>query len=281
MKKFLKILFKVLISIVIIAILVQGILLIPSPQKDLRMNQLRKDITYSDVPTLLINGYGGSNYTYNKMINYYQKQNIAQKTMTIHVTPTGKVHVTGSVKNKKNALIQLLFDWNLSPTYDPQVKWLKSVLKVLHNQCGINELNVVGHSWGGTEFLHALGQSKWIQRNIAFNKVILLGVPVNEAVNNHVTYAEAKRRNITDAEYLELKHEYQELNPVKKIKFYNVMADYKDNTDTSVPNVQSEFLMSILNPEWSSCMTKKIRGIKHSALHQNVNVLKYVAHLLY
>ena len=58
--------------------------------------------------------FGGSNYTYNKMINYYQKENIAQKTMTIHVTPTGTVHVSGSVKGKKNAMIQLLFDWNLA-----------------------------------------------------------------------------------------------------------------------------------------------------------------------
>ena len=36
--------------------------------------------------------------------------------MTIHVTPTGTVHVSGSVKGKKNAMIQLLFDWNLAQT---------------------------------------------------------------------------------------------------------------------------------------------------------------------
>ena len=116
-KKGLKRLEQGIIGIVVIALIVQLILLIPSPQKELRTNHLRKDIQYQNVPTLLICGFGGSNYTYNKLINYYQKENIAQKTMTIHVTPSGKVHVSGTVKGKKNALIQLLFDWNLAKTY--------------------------------------------------------------------------------------------------------------------------------------------------------------------
>lgn len=281
MKKFFKRLGQILAGIVILALVIQMILLVPSPQRALRMNHRRKDIEYQDVPTILINGFGGSNYTYNKMINYYQKENIAQKTMTIHVTPTGKVHVSGSVKGKKNALIQLLFDWNLAKTYNPQTNWTVKVMKVLHDKYGISELNVVGHSWGGTEFLHALGQSKWMQKNIKFNKVVLMGTPVNEGVNNKETYSQALREHLTDAEYRKLKREYQNLTPCSKIHFYNLMADYRDNTDTSVPNVQSEFLNQILNPEWSTCQTKMFKGIKHSALHQDTKVLKVVAKLLY
>lgn len=268
-------------GIVILALVVQMILLVPSPQRALRMEHRRKDIEYQDIPTILINGFGGSNYTYNKMINYYQKENIAQKTMTIHVTPTGKVHVSGSVKGKKNALIQLLFDWNLAKTYNPQTNWTVKVMKVLHDKYGISELNVVGHSWGGTEFLHALGQSKWMQKNIKFNKVVLMGTPVNEGVNNKETYSQALREHLTDAEYRKLRSEYQNLTPCSKIHFYNLMADYRDNTDTSVPNVQSEFLNQILNPEWSTCQTKMFKGIKHSALHQDPKVLDVVAKLLY
>lgn len=281
MKKIIKRIFKVILVIVILGLLVQIILLIPSPQKNLRMDHLRKDIHYSNVPTILINGYGGSNYTYNKMIKYYEKENIAQKTMTIHVTPSGNVHVSGTVKNKPNVLIQLLFDSNLGQTYNPQVKWTIKVFKILHDKYGINELNVVGHSWGGTEFLHALGQSEWIQHNMKFNKVVLMGTPVNEAVNNKISYTTAKKKDITDAEYRKLRSEYQELDPIGIIHFYNVMADYKDHTDTSVPNVQSEFIDSILNPEWSTLQTKTFMGIKHSALHQNEEVLRYVAKLLW
>ena len=92
-----------------------------TPGEALRTKQLRSDIAYSDVPTLLVPGWGGNGWTYSKLIKYYQKENIAQKTMTIHVTPTGKVKVQGSVANKKNALIQLIFDWNYTkrlPTTD-------------------------------------------------------------------------------------------------------------------------------------------------------------------
>lgn len=281
MKKTIKNIFKVLVGIIIVALIVQFILLIPSPQKDLRMNHLRHDIKYTKVPTLLINGYGGSNYTYNKMINYYQKENIAQKTMTIHVRPNGDVKVSGSIKNKKNALIQLLFDWNLSQTYNSQTKWTIKVIKILHEKYGVNQLNIVGHSWGGTEFLHALGQSKWLQRNVKFNKVILLGTPVNEAVNNKISYQKAQQEDKTDAQYQKLRKEYEKLDPIGKIQFYNVMADYKNNTDTSVPNVQSEFLYNILDSKWSTCETKIFYGIRHSALHQDVSVLDYVAHQLY
>ena len=281
MKKIGKRIGQVLIGIIVIALVVQMILLVPSPQKALRQDQLRNDIRYQNVPTLLINGFGGSNYTYNKMINYYQKENIAQKTMTIHVTPTGSVYVSGSVKEEKNALIQLLFDWNLAQTYNLQTNWTIKVIKILHNKYGINELNVVGHSWGGTEFLHALGQSKWIQQNVKFNKVVLMGTPVNEGVTNKVTYSQALREHLTDAEYRKLKREYQDLTPRSSIKFYNVMADYHNHTDTSVPNVQSEFLATILNPKWSSCKTVMFYGIKHSALHQDPKALMKVAKMLY
>lgn len=59
------------------------------------------------------------------------------------------------------------------------------------------------------------------------------------------------------------------------------MADYQNHTDTSVPNVQSEFLNNILNAKWSILNTKMFYGIKHSALHQDEKVLNYVAKLLY
>lgn len=281
MSKLLKNLFKVLIGILVIALGVQLILLIPSPQKALRTNDLRNDIKYTDTPTILIPGYGGSNYTYNKLITYYEKENFAQKTMTIHVTPTGKIHVSGTVKNKKNALIQLLFDWNLGKTYDNQVKWTIKTFKVLANQYGVHQLNVIGHSWGGTEFLHALGQSRWVQRNMRFNKVVLMGTPVNEGVTVHDSYQEAQKEHLSDAEYRKLFKEYQALAPIQKIHFYNVMADYQNHTDTSVPNVQSEFLNNILNAKWSILNTKMFYGIKHSALHQDEKVLNYVAKLLY
>ena len=281
MKKFWKYFWGILVTTILLAIGTQLVLLIPSPQKVLRENDLRQDIHYSNIPTLLINGYGGSNYTYNKMITYYQDQNIAQKTMTIHVTPTGKVHVSGSVKNKKNALIQLLFDWNLTKTYDSQTNWTIKVIKILHDHYGVKELNVIGHSWGGSEILHAIGQSKWLQHNIKFNKIILMGAVVNGGVNNKISYQEAVKKDITNAEYRKLRAQFKKLDPCSKIHFYNVMGDYKDNTDESVPNDQSEFLNQILNPQWSTCQTKIFKGLKHSQLHQDTKVLMYVAHLLY
>ncbi|WP_035191515.1 alpha/beta hydrolase [Ligilactobacillus equi] len=273
----------VALALIIIALGIQLLLLKGSREEPLRQNRLKTDVTYSDTPTLLIPGWGGNAWTYSHLIDYYQKQNLAQKTMTIHVTPTGKVHVQGAVMNKKNSLIQVLFDWNYTKNYLPQTAWLSSVLRVLHKNYGINQLNVIAHSWGGTAFVHALANSSYLQKNINFKKIILLGVPINEGFSSKTSYNQALTQKTSDHNYLRLAKKLDKFNPHNLIHFYNLMGskDGQKKTDGEVPNVQSEFLKTVIHSNWSTYSQKVYKDTNHTDLHQNKEILNHMAAILW
>ncbi|MDN3536745.1 alpha/beta hydrolase [Limosilactobacillus fermentum] len=85
-------------------------------------------------------------------MNYYQDQNIATNVMVVRVAPTGAVQVSGSLKGKQNPLIQFIYDWNYSTTYQPQVRELTQVLQVLATKYHVQKLNVIAHSYGEPSF---------------------------------------------------------------------------------------------------------------------------------
>lgn len=278
MKKWWAILGSVLVGLICLQLwLLRG-----TPGEALRTEQLRSDISYSDVPTLLVPGWGGNGWTYSKLIKYYQKENIAQKTMTIHVTPTGKVKVQGSVANKKNALIQLIFDWNYTKDYQPQTKWLQQVLTVLHRDYHVDKLNVIAHSWGGSALIHALANSSSLQKEIAFPKVILLGTPIDESVDENTSYAKAQAKASTDKNYQRLLKKFKEFDPLASIDFYNLMGSVDgEKTDGSVPNVQSLFLKNIIHPNWSKYYQAVYTNTDHTDLHQSAKVLDTMDKILW
>lgn len=119
-------------GIIIIAMAVQLYLLKGTPSQPLNIHQLRSDVSYTDTPTLLIPGQGGNTITFNTFIKRAQNENIAQSAMVVRVSPTGQVRVKGSLKGKKNPLIQILYDWNYNVSFKPQMHQLTQVLIVLH-----------------------------------------------------------------------------------------------------------------------------------------------------
>lgn len=140
-------------GLLLVLMVTQVFLLRGTAGQTLNTHAYRDDIHYSRVPTLLIPGWGGNTVTYNRLIRTYQRQNVAQKVMTVWVSPRNHIRVSGSWHGQKNALIQVLFDWNYSATYHPQVTQLRHVLIYLRTHYGIKRTNVIAHSYGGTEFI--------------------------------------------------------------------------------------------------------------------------------
>lgn len=129
---FKKVLRRVAIGLAVIIVVLAGVqlyLLRGTPGK--AITPTNSSVKYSATPTLLIPGWGGNTWTYTKLIDYYQDQNIATNAMVVRVAPTGAVQVSGSLKGKQNPLIQVIYDWNYSTTYQPQVRELTQVLQVL------------------------------------------------------------------------------------------------------------------------------------------------------
>ena len=166
----LKRLWYLLFGIMVIAIAIQLYLLRGTPSRPLDMQHLHSDVSYTSTPTLLIPGQGGNTITFDTFIKRAQNQNIAQSAMVVRVSPTGQVRVKGSLKGKKNPIIQILYDWNYNVSFKPEMHQLTQVLIVLNRQYHVKKLNIVAHSYGGTEFLHAyLGNAK-LQKSSVFKR---------------------------------------------------------------------------------------------------------------
>uniref|UniRef100_UPI0025F2CE87 alpha/beta hydrolase n=1 Tax=uncultured Limosilactobacillus sp. TaxID=2837629 RepID=UPI0025F2CE87 len=167
---------------VIVGLLLCGQLAMISGSPAKKVDQFAAGVRTSNVPTLLIPGWGGGTPSYHRLIMTYQRQKIAQKVMTIWVFPNGKCFVRGHLAtNCPNQLIQLLYVWNYTPTYNPQTKQLTAVLTMLHKRYHVNELNVIAHSYGGSEWANAVLRSSRLQQEIKYQRVILLGVPLDES----------------------------------------------------------------------------------------------------
>ncbi|QLL69971.1 alpha/beta hydrolase [Lactobacillus sp. 3B(2020)] len=271
-----------LISIMIVvisALLVQAYLIRGSQLTTIKYDQ--PQVHYSSTPTLLIPGWGGNSWTYQKLIQQTARQNVAQHTMTVWVSPNGHVRVKGSVQGKKNALIQLLYTWNYSPTYHPQVRQLKRVLLVLAREYHVHDLNIIAHSYGGTEWLHVYIANRQIQQQINFHRVILLGAPADETFGARTKYTKWLFKKSSDPNFLALERQIQTVKLQSDDYIYNWMGQNARGTDGEVPTVQSEMLASLIKNKRIHYQQRIFPHTSHTALHQKKVILTAISNVLW
>lgn len=278
MKRLLKVLVAIISLLAILILVVQFVVLLPIPGQRLTRNDLRSDVRYSDTPTIMVPGWGGNSTTYKKMIHYYQDHHYAQKVMTVWVSPTGTVKTSGNYKHQKNAIIQVLYNWNYNATYHAQVRQLTHVLNVLHDDYHVKKMNVIAHSYGGTEFIHAYMGSKKLQREIQLCNVIFLGVPVEESYGVKVKFVPNLNRKSKDRNFHQLERQMGDWDPDSTIKLFNIMG----GSDQEVPRIQSEMLQTLvkIHPEihYKQVVVPKTN---HFQLHDRKIIIQRVAEILW
>lgn len=268
----------VLSGIIILALVIQFLILLPLPSQPLRAKDYQKNVAYTNVPTIMIPGWGGNSTTYRKMVKYYQTKHYAQKVMTVWVSPSGNIKTTGRYTGQKNALIQVLFNWNYNATYHPQVGQLQKVLHLLHDKYHVNTMNVIAHSYGGTEFMHAYMGDKKLQKNISLNKLVFLGVPVEESFGVKEKFVPDLNKESTDKNFHRLEREMKNWQPQFKITIYNIMG----GSDQSVPRIQSEMLKSLIasHPQIDYHQVI-IPHTSHFQLHSRQSIQQRIANILW
>ncbi len=271
--------FVTVISILLILVLIiQFIVLLPLPNHSLRASDYRSTIRYSETPTVMIPGWGGNTTTYRRMTRYFESHNYAQKVMTVWVSPTGTVKTSGDFHQQKNALIQVLYNWNYNASYHPQVHQLTRVLQLLHDSYHIEQMNVIAHSYGGTEFIHAYMGSKQLQKDVQLRKVVFLGVPVEESFGVKVKFVPNLNRKSKDRNFRQLECQMRNWRPNSTVKILNIMG----RNDEEVPRIQSEMLQSLvrIHPEirYQQVVVPKTN---HFQLHDRKVILQRVAQMLW
>lgn len=266
-------------SILVIALAVQAYLLRGS--RFTNVTTFAPTVQTTKVPTLLIPGWGGNTWTYQRFIDYAARHHYAQHTMTIWVAPSGKVTVKGHVQGVKNPLIQLLYTWNYTPTYQGQVKQLTRVLLLLARDYQVHDLNVVAHSYGGTKWLHAYIANPQLQRQLNFHRVILLGVPTDESFGAKTKYTQTLFKRSVDPEFLKLTHQIQTAHLGSDDHLYNWMGQTQPGTDGEVPIVQSEMLRSLIKNKHVHYHQRIFPATNHIQLHQKPTILRQICQVLW
>ena len=272
----------IICAVIIVALVgIQLYLLRGTPCK--AITATNPSIRYSNTPTLLIPGWGGNTWTYTKLINYYQDHNVATNAMVVRVAPTGNVQVSGNIKGKQNPLIQVLYDWNYSTTYQPQVRELTQVLRVLATKYHVDRLNVIAHSYGGTELLHAYIGSKPLQKEIALQKVVFLGVPVDESFGTNTKYTAWLFKKSHDRMFKTMLKEVKEASLPKGLVFYNWMGsdEGKSTTDGEVPQIQSLMLKTLIKHKHVKYHQHIFDNTSHTELHQHVKIIRRIEHVIW
>lgn len=267
---------------VIVVLLLCGQLVMISGSQSKKVDHFAASVRKSNVPTLLIPGWGGGTPSYHRLITTYQQQKIAQKVMTIWVLPNGKCFVRGHLAaNRPNQLIQLLYVWNYTPNYDPQTKQLTAVLTMLHKRYHVNRMNVIAHSYGGSEWANAVLRSPRLQQEINYQRVILLGVPVDESFGTKTRFGFHLLHKSTDRNFKQL---LRGANSMKahhnQPEIFNIMGSKevkKDRTDGSVPHIQSEMMRLLVKRMGCIYHERTYKQTTHYQLHQKDNILRDVA----
>lgn len=273
-----RIILRIIIGIALIGIVIQLFLLRGTKSQPISTSNQR--INYSGTPTLLIPGWGGNSWTYQKLIQTTQAHNVAQKAMTVWVSPSGHVRVRGHL-NHHNPLIQLLYDWNYTAGYHDQTRQLFRVMKVLHEQYGISRMNVIAHSYGGTEWLHAYIGSKYLQRKIDFPKVVLLGAPVDETFGERTKFTKWLFKKSKDANFQLMEKQVQTTSLVHVGIIYNWMGSNGGHTDGEVPHIQSEMLRTLIQNQHVHYREHVYPHTNHVELHQKATILQDIQQVLW
>ncbi|GAB5056175.1 alpha/beta hydrolase [Companilactobacillus alimentarius] len=109
------------------------------------------------MPTLFFHGFGGTVRSMDYLIDQSQADGYATRTLTIFVSPQGKLSFDGGwPKGAKNPEIQVLFGNNHESDYHHTAKWIDKILKMLHRKYNVTRFNAVAHSWGNNAIMYYL-----------------------------------------------------------------------------------------------------------------------------
>lgn len=141
-----------------------------------------EEVEKTNIPTLFLHGYSGTNRTMKTMINKLEKQGIATDEMTISVSDLGDISVETDVEGafkKNNPMINVVFENSKSDQWQ-QAEWLKIVLMYLKTSHQVEAVNIVGFSMGGiSSFLYTETFSGEEMQPVV-QKLVAIGAPFNE-----------------------------------------------------------------------------------------------------
>lgn len=239
------------------------------------------------IPTLFIHGYGGTFYTFSRMLSRFEEANYGEKLLTIEVESDGSISESGNWQDgSPNPFIQVIFadknnnEWN-------QADWIKAVLVYLKTTYQIDEVNLVGHSMGGVSSLKYLVTYGNEETQPVVKRFVALGSPFNDFVegNENQTIKELHQNgpHVLSGRYNEYSVAIRQYPA--STKMLNIVGDIQDGSKSDgTVSVNSGLSIGHLMESNNFDYREQVITGKysfHTKLHENRQVDKLIAEFLW
>lgn len=242
--------------------------------------EARKTFIQSSRPTIFFHGWGSSSRAERHMANAAKDAGVTKTIIDAKVDKDGRVTLDGTIpKGAINPIVLVNFDNNRGASTRDQGDYAYAVVKALQDNYGINEMNMVGHSYGNMAIVYYMLQHgsdtslpKLVKQvDIAghFNGIIGMNEPENNSLDG-----EGKPTSMTESyeELLSLGDNY----PQGQVEVLNIYGNTGKESDERVTNLSSQSLDYLLKGHVKSYQEKEITGPngQHSKLHETALVDK-------
>ncbi|MFC6175924.1 alpha/beta hydrolase [Companilactobacillus huachuanensis] len=238
------------------------------------------------MPTLFFHGFGGTAHSMDYLINKSQRDGYATRTLTIVVTPNGKVITYGKwQKDARNPEIQVLFENNHESDYHHTAVWIDSILKVLHKRYGVTRFNAVAHSWGNNAIMYYLENYSQKKNQPQIDSLVNIAAPMqvlNRDIYRRNDWRYSNQLSKDFNSYVEPNSTIRNL----RIRELNIMGQLspEDHFDKAVPVSAAKSLRRVFKGPHQSYESRIFTGprAEHSALtRRNPKVLHDIEHFLW
>ena len=222
----------------------------------------------SDVPTVMLAGYGGNQWTYNGMIQRLTSAHIAHLALKITVAADGKLTIERHGKLNKNPLIQVLFVNNKD--FRGEQRQLLPVLARLKSHYHVNTMNLMGHSMGGGVGLNTILSAQQPQYP-QITKFVAIGSPFT-GLGKQPDQSRVKA----------LKQQLTALP--KQLKMLNLAGDVfgtKGDLEVAAATVWLKGILPATIDYHQVLISGDILTSEHSFLHENSHVDRLIAQFLW
>ncbi|CAJ1178641.1 hypothetical protein CPR19088_GLDEOEPO_01271 [Companilactobacillus paralimentarius] len=242
--------------------------------------------TERQIPTLFFHGFGGTAHSMDFLIDQSQHDGYATRTLTIVVTPRGKVLSYGTwPKTAKNPEIQVLFENNHESDYHHTAMWIDSILKKLHKKYGVTRFNTVAHSWGNNAIMYYLENYSQKKNQPQIDSLVNIAAPMqvlNRDIYRRNDWRYSNQLSKDFNTYVEPNSTIRNLH----IRELNIMGQLspEDHFDKAVPVSSARSLRQVFKGPHQSYEARLFTGprAEHSALtRRNPKVLHDIEHFLW
>ena len=238
------------------------------------------------MPTLFFHGFGGTVRSMDYLIDQSQRDGYATRTLTVVVTPKGKVLSYGEwKKTAKNPEIQVIFQNNHESDYHHAATWIDSILKMLHKKYGVTRFNAVAHSWGNNAVMYYLEHYSQKKNQPQIDSLVNIAAPMqvlNRDIYRRNDWRYSNQLNKDFRTYTAPDSTIRNLH----LRELNIMGQLspEDHFDKAVPVSSARSLKKVFKGPDQSYQARLFTGprAEHSALtRRNPKVLHDIEQFLW